>query len=281
MHPYFGAEIAFPTKHGKIDLIAKDFKDTLNIELVSVNLDTDVFGTFSGEIERQLSPLETAIAKAKAGAQESGLDLAIASEGTIGNDFLVPFVISDVETIALADIRNNLVISETCRSFNITAVSEKFSKSSDLDVFLKRADFPNHKLIVKPDKFVGELKVIKGIGDFDALRNAIDELSNHSLNGTVAVESDFRAHNSLTRQKNIRIVARQLITRITNLCEKCDTPGFGKITYLRGLKCTLCGIFDDQAIQSELLTCISCDHQLPGKLISEALDPARCNWCNP
>ena len=97
----------------------------------------------------------------------------------------------------------------------------------------------------------------------------------HGLKGlTESLKYEYKG------QKNIRIVARQLISRITNLCEKCAAPGFGKITYLRGLKCTICGIFDDQAIQSELLTCISCDHQLPGKLISEALDPAKCNWCN-
>jgi hypothetical protein len=41
-----------------------------------------VLGTFSGEIERELTPLETLQKKIRMGMEELGLPLGIASEGS-------------------------------------------------------------------------------------------------------------------------------------------------------------------------------------------------------
>jgi len=41
-----------PTKHEKAKLVNKYFNDILALHVQEVVVDTDVFGTFSGEIER-------------------------------------------------------------------------------------------------------------------------------------------------------------------------------------------------------------------------------------
>jgi hypothetical protein len=67
-------KVALATKHGKLDQLLPAFELLENFELVLAEIDTDVFGTFSGETPRLSSPLETAIAKAKAGAAKLGLE---------------------------------------------------------------------------------------------------------------------------------------------------------------------------------------------------------------
>ena len=48
-----------------------------------VLVDTDVFGTFAGEVERVGTPLETAVEKAQLGIKTTGNPFAIASEGSV------------------------------------------------------------------------------------------------------------------------------------------------------------------------------------------------------
>jgi len=56
-----GQVIAFGTRHGKEDQVALAFAAVLRAEVVSPpDLDTDQFGTFSGETSRTLSPVDTA-----------------------------------------------------------------------------------------------------------------------------------------------------------------------------------------------------------------------------
>ena len=95
----------------------------MGCELFEVNLDTDQLGTFSGEIERIAPPLETAIQKARLGMKETGLLLGIASEGSVGPDPIVPFIHSNTEHLVLVDDEIGIVISETYRSFEITATT--------------------------------------------------------------------------------------------------------------------------------------------------------------
>ena len=49
------------TKHDKGQLIAPCFDEILAMRVEEVLVDTDLLGTFSGEIERVGTPLETAI----------------------------------------------------------------------------------------------------------------------------------------------------------------------------------------------------------------------------
>lgn len=59
MHPYMGKKAVLSTMHGKQQAIVQPFKKFLNISIQVPNkINTDVLGTFSGEIERELTPLK-------------------------------------------------------------------------------------------------------------------------------------------------------------------------------------------------------------------------------
>lgn len=249
------------------------------MELVISDIDTDFFGTFSGEVERKFPPIETAIAKAKAGMNSTGLKLGIASEGSIGNDPVIPLLISDIEIMVLVDLINDLVITESYRSFDITASTFLANVDDDLTDYLSRIDFPNQKLIAKSNP--SHTEVIKGIGSSKELRKAISKLAVISNNGKVKLEPDFRAHNSPSRQKNITKVAKLLVSRIEKLCPECALPGFGKITYARGLSCSICRLFDEDAIKGEILICEVCQYAQNGRNLDTTLDPSKCKRCNP
>lgn len=74
-HPYSHCIPALATMHGKEKAIAPAFKRHLGMSVLPCDfIDTDAFGTFTGEIVRQATPLETAIAKAKLGSRREQLN---------------------------------------------------------------------------------------------------------------------------------------------------------------------------------------------------------------
>ena len=254
--------------------------DNLNISISELPLDTDALGTFSGEIERTAPPLETAIKKAELGLDATGLNLGISSEGSIGADPLIPWVQCDFELAVFVDRDENLVISESYKSNKIQAASITARPGDDLSIFLTRADFPRHGLIVRSMSRETS-KAEKGIHDISSLHNAIEELADLSTTHQVVIESDFRALHSPSRQKNIEQVALRLASRVESRCPNCSTPGWGRIDYLRGVNCLQCGDENPDAIHAEILGCYRCELRETGKIIREFLDPSRCDFCNP
>ena len=72
------------TRHGKGPAFARALSP-LGMEVVLADaVDTDAFGTFSGERPRTLSALDTAQAKARAALGSGSWALGLASEGTYG-----------------------------------------------------------------------------------------------------------------------------------------------------------------------------------------------------
>ena len=279
-HPYRSQKIALTTKHDKLRLIAPAFAEQIGCELVEVNLDTDQLGTFTGEIERIDPPRETAIAKARLGMRATGLQIGIASEGSIGVDPLVPFLQSDIEHLVLVDDVRHIVVAESYRTFEITAATITVAPGDDLTEFLADADFPNHALIVRPSGAPSN-NAIKGITDPQQLFNAITSRAQISPDGLVVVESDLRAMHSPSRQKNITEAAKLLAARVAQLCPACHLPGWGRIGYERGLPCEACGRMQANAIRQERLGCVACDHTDLGPVLATSVDPANCAGCNP
>jgi len=279
-HPYFHKRIALTTKHDKLRLIKPAFDEYVGCELFEVNLDTDKLGTFSGEIERVAPPRETAIQKARIGMKKKGLSLGTASEGSVGPDPIVPFIHSNTEHLVLVDDEIGIVISETYRSFEITATTITAAPGQDLTSFLEKADFPNHALIVRPNTQISS-NCIKGINNHEQLITAIEKSSKYSHNGFVVIESDLRAMHSPSRQRNIEEVAKLLAKRVSHLCPNCQIPGWGRVGYEKGLNCSECELKNPDAIRQEKLGCVKCDHIELGKVISSTLNPAQCNFCNP
>lgn len=279
-HPYSGLTIVLTTKHDKFDLIAPILKSELGLNVVLHEADTDILGTFSGEVERALPPSQTAIQKAKIGINALGHSLGIASEGSIGPDPQLPFSQSNIEYLALVDTDLGIEIVERYRSLDIVAGHIVADPDTDLEPFLQSADFPNHKLIASPNsaRFKNS---IKGISNRTELQDAIVQLANDSGDGKVLIQSDFRAHCSPSRQKNIVQATIVLANRIKALCPECKAPGWGLVGYQRGLDCSSCGETVPNAISANIAGCAKCSLEQIGEPLAKQADPASCNGCNP
>jgi DNA-directed RNA polymerase subunit RPC12/RpoP len=276
--PYFGKIAVLPTLHEKDSVIAPIFQTELGIQVQVADIDTDQFGTFAGEIPRTFSQLDAAIAKARAAIASTGVPLAIASEGTIGPNPLIPIASSDLETMVFVDSEQDLVIHETYRSEEITSARRVLRPGDSLDDFLSRADFPAHALIVRTEQTLATTPV-KGIRNRAVLVQAIQDLSGDS--GSVIVESDLRASFSPSRMRNIAACARLLARRMASICPKCNTAGWGSISPVFGLPCADCGSNVDSAVRSDQYGCGKCEHRQFFARAATVAEARFCDSCNP
>lgn len=275
---YAGRIAALATRHAKDEAIAPAFRDVMGLATVVVDVDTDSFGTFSGDIPRTDTPLNTAVAKARAGMTASGHTIGMASEGTIGPDPFIPFVTSDIETIVFVDDDRGITINETFRSTDIVAIRQTVTSAADVRNVLDKADFPRHGLIVRPHDPHGR-PLIKGITREDRLLAAVRQCISDS--GTAVVESDLRACFSPTRMRNIRKCAELLAQRIATPCPECAGPGWGRIEPVRGLPCSACGTYVESAIRADVYGCPGCPAMLEIPRPDSVVEPRWCPTCNP
>ncbi len=84
--------------------------------IVPSTLNIDIFGTFTRDINRAGNKLEAACTKAHTALTLTGLDLAIASEGSFGVDPQIPYIQSNIELVLLVDMKNDLEILSHYRS---------------------------------------------------------------------------------------------------------------------------------------------------------------------
>lgn len=277
LNRYHGLSAALGTMHCKEKVISPEIESSLGITVRTVKIHTDRFGTFSGEIPRSGSRLETAILKAKAAMLETGCRLGIASEGSITSDPQIPLLGVDLETIVFIDSELDLVIHESIRSNYIVAAKGNFSPADSLEDFLLRADFPNHGLLVRPENHSGPF--YKGISSLEVLKEAISVCSKAS--GRAVVENDFRANFSPSRMSNIKACTEKLVKRILSSCPDCVSPGYGKTSVIFGLPCRDCGEISNNVAKADVHSCAVCLRSETFKRLSREADPRFCDCCNP
>ena len=278
-HPYKGCQVSLATKHDKWGLIAPAMRSVLSIDLINVDVDTDVLGTFSGDIPRQESPVATAIAKARLGMQATGLTIGIANEGTIGPHPSLPFVVSDVEVTVLVDDRLGIVVVESETEFAIPSFSAEVHPEECKEMSLDLANFPSHGLMVVP--VIGTSPIIKGIHNREELVEAAWRCLNESGASTIKVQSDFRAHHHPTRQLVIERSARRLADRLATLCPSCSSPGWGIVRQEMGCPCSVCATPTNQC-EFEVFGCVACNHEQSRDAAPHGgADPVHCPRCNP
>ena len=273
---YRGVIAALTTKHEKEKVLGPALA-RIGISLRVFPFDTDKLGTFSGEVARPAGQRETVLQKARIGMSTSGLAYGIASEGSVGADPKIPFINSDIEAIAWIDDELGFEIVEFYRSIEIVAVQEKVRPDDDLELLLKKSDFPTHALIVRPETFPGS--VFKGIREYSELEKAIKQVANEN-EGLAIVESDLRAHMSPSRMRNISRAIEQLARRLETICKDCQTPGFGTVDFLKGANCDLCGELVHDAIVGKKYGCVKCEYT-EEEIEKSTITAANCPRCNP
>jgi hypothetical protein len=275
-----GRRLIIATRHKKEQVIAPLFEKAFDVKcFTDQSFDTDSFGSFSGEIERTLGPVETARQKCLAAMKKNNCDLGIASEGSFGPHPSVFLINADDEFMIFIDKKNNIEVIARELSPSTNFNGKTVLSIRDLMEFADKVDFPSHGLILRPSKDDNS-EVYKGIIDEEFLKNQFESLK--SKYGKAYVETDMRAMYNPTRMQVIDQLAKKLVDKINSKCPECEMPGFTVSEVVKGLKCSLCG----QPTNSTLSFIYSCKHceykkeQLyPHQKTTE--DPMYCDFCNP
>lgn len=209
---YRGRVAVLTTKHSKERAVARPFRAALGLVVtVPEEIDTDLLGTFTGEVERVGTPREAAIGKERLGMRASGLPLGLASEGSFGPHPLMPFLFaSDHEVLAFVDDDLGITVVESLLTEETNFGHCPARTLSDLTAFIKQVRFPLHALIVRPNDGLKAGFMFKGIADVETLEDAVNRSAAASADGMAHVETDMRAHVNPTRQKAIRRLAFRL-----------------------------------------------------------------------
>jgi len=275
-----GRALVIATNHGKEQVIAPLLENHLGVQCtVAESLNTDQFGTFSGEIKRNDDALTTARDKCHAALELTGLDLAVASEGSFGPHPTLFFVPANEELLLFVDLKNNLEIAVRSISTSTNYASAIIKSVPALLEFANTVQFPSHGIILSTTEEAYE-SIEKGITDPKRLLATFEQLV--KVNGSVFAQTDMRAHVNPSRMEVIAETTDKLCKRIVSTCPQCKTPGFGITDAIKGLPCEVC-LTPTESTLHTVSSCSTCN------LIQKDFFPhtkqhesaTYCNKCNP
>lgn len=275
-----GRKAVIATMHRKQDVIAPLLEEAFGLKCgVAPGYDTDLYGTFSGEVDRVLSPLETVRKKCLDAMDRYGFDIGIASEGSFGPHPTLFFAHANEELLMFIDRRNDLevVVREISTATNFNG--RRIENLRELEEFAEMVQFPSHALILKDrqEKFT---RVVKGIDTPEnLLKHAMKFLERF---GGFYAETDMRAMYNPSRMKVIGQAAEKLVSVLKSTCPVCETPGFAVTEAKPGLPCMLCHL-PTKSVKAHIFTCQKCKHTEErnnphGKMYEQ---PDYCDYCNP
>ena len=274
---FLGREILVASKHKKEKVIEPILKKIELTCFVNSDIDTDMFGTFTGEIERVGNSLENAMKKVSLSNELTGHTLILASEGSFSAHPMMPFVMANEEILLLKDYENNIEIISKFISLETNFSSTIVNNIDELLLFASKIKFPSHGIILKG---IDTNEIFKGITEKAVLMEKYRILK--KTNMTIVAESDMRAMYNPTRMKNIEKCAEKLVEKMLSLCPHCETPGFDIVELAKGLPCSWCGL-PTKSIKSYKYKCQKCSYE---KIVEfpfdkEEEDPQYCDYCNP
>lgn len=281
VHQYFkGRTLVIATKHKKEKVLAPVLSEALGVNvIVADNLDTDDFGTFSGEVERNNSPLETARLKCDEARKLTGENLIVASEGSFGAHPTMCFVPADEEILVMKDYLNDTEYKVKTISTQTNFNGNEYYEWQHVLFFASQVNFPSHALIVRRSR-TDYTEIHKGITDWNALKESFMYFKKKF--GRAFIETDMRAMHNPTRMKVIEEAALKLKETIYTLCPVCEMPGFQVYETIKGLPCNQCN--EPTRTPKEMIRiCSRCGHSekkafREGKITEDAMF---CDQCNP
>jgi hypothetical protein len=280
---FSGRTLGVATMHGKERVIGPALMARLPLAGVIAipGLNTDRFGSFSGEVERITDPRTACANKARHAADASGLDLVIASEGSFVPYPPAPIMACDEEWLVLLDLRDGTELAHRRVSLDTVFGGEECRNEGEVIAFASRMKFPEHQLVLKPSNARHpDDRVIKGVHDRDTLLlKARMLLAEH---GTVWVESDLRAMANPTRMRVIGEAAESFAADLARCCPACGLFHYAVTQALWGLPCGQCG-FPTGSTRAYLRECRGCGHRQEEPRADRKLmeDPQHCDLCNP
>jgi hypothetical protein len=282
-HPYAGKIVGLATIHAKERAIEAPFRRLLGARIeVAPGVDTDVLGTFSGEIARPASQVEVTDMKARMTFAAMDVDCSVASEGSYGPIFKTPLKPAGVEILTFVDRKLGTRIIQTLSTHRTNWRMLYFRSGEEERVVreLKELGFPGFGVFAMQND--DWLTVAKNLGTIDQVIAAVNRQAEASADGLCLVIPDMRAHRNLLRMKVIRATAWKLARQLAVLCPKCEAPGFGHIHSRRGLRCEGCKQ-PTHWIQNEIDGCSACGHAVarPRKDGRKFASKLTCPTCRP
>lgn len=275
-----GRKAVIATKHKKEEVIAPILENELGLICVTIKeLDTDKFGTFSGEIERVGDPVTILRKKCLMAIETSGINVSVANEGSFGSHPTIFFARADDELIMLLDKENDIEIIERELSLETNFDGTEIKSVDELLAFADKIGFPSHGIILKKAKenFTGIIKESRTIDEliinYEILKNT---------DGSAYAETDMRAMYNPSRMRTIAKATEKLVQKIKSLCPECGTPGFGVVETENGLPCSMCSV-PTRSTLKHIYRCQKCTFQMDKKypFDKQVEDPQYCDFCNP
>ncbi|MBU9722983.1 MULTISPECIES: DUF6671 family protein [Bacillaceae] len=279
------------TMHHKEKVIAPLLERELGVKtIVTKQLDTDAFGTFTMEVERPGNQLEAARKKLAEALRQTNTTLGVASEGSFGSHPVFPLAPYNRELMLFLDREMDIEVTGYVANSNTNYSQKEIRSYEEAMEFALAIGFPEHAVILKRVRNTSneEVELVKGITTESDLANAMIDLQRSNRNVTsisdctLVIETDMRAMYNPTRMKNIKLATEDLLEKLKSVCPKCDTPGFSLHDVKKGLPCEWCHM-PTNATLAHVYQCQKCTYveekQRPDGM--NYADPAHCNFCNP
>ncbi len=278
---YFrGKVLHIVSRHQKQQYIEPVLTSRLGFICKTVSeVDTDLLGTFSGEIARTLSPEDCAREKCKMAREYVSDGYLLASEGSFGPHPTLGWVTAGEEWLLLYDIEEDAELMVRDITLDTCFWREAISNEQQCLDFLQRVGFPNQRVIVKSSQEQPEIVFKNGTTPEEIVQNMHNMLKEK---GNCYIETDMRAMFNPTRQQHLNKLAGLLADKLNSVCPDCGWYGFSVTSVERGLPCSWCGT-PTNSVSNEIYTCKRCNcyqnKKFPKGIQQE--DPQYCNQCNP
>jgi hypothetical protein len=274
---YDGCTVVFATRHGKHRQVADAFAGIGAAVIAPADLDTDQFGTFSGEIARVLTAVDAARAKTRLAVTMTGHRYALASEASYSS--LAGGLPGHEELLLFTDLERGIEILEASRSLTTLPAPVRVAGAAEADGLLSACGFGDQAVIVRPAVGGRPADIRKGITDRSELARALARATGGSADGRAIIEPDLRAMHNPTRQQVLARLGRRLAARLASACPGCRCPGYGRTATRPGLPCAACDTPTPLAV-AVVHTCPRCPHETVHRQTTRA-DPQWCPHCNP
>ncbi len=233
--------VVIATMHRKELAIAPIVQTSLGVKVtVPQDFNSDLFGTFTRDIDRPANQVETAKLKAEKSLELIEADLAIASEGSFFPHPMlgIPY---NREIVFLLDQKHNFTVYGEFLSTDTNFRHQEISSYEQAYDFALKVGFPDHAIVLMQDATTSAKEAIyKGITSEDLLKESVHELLKQSPQ--IHIETDMRSLYNPTRMNNIAKATEDLVRKLQQLCPNCGFVNFDVVERRKGMSCELCGL---------------------------------------